>query len=298
MAALQTPWYDRTVEALQLNGKGERTQQAYARAVRLLIEFHGKEPDQISEDELKAYFLHRKNVTGWAPNTLRISYCGIKFFYQHVVKRDWHTLNILKAQSERRLPCVLTRQEIDRIFKKVTTFHNFAFLSTIYSCGLRLQEGLFLQIADIDARRKLIHVHRGKGAKDRYVPLPDATVKLLRRYWVTHRNPKLIFPALGRGHKLGPSSKTPMAIDSVQGAFRSAKFKAGISKRRVSVHTLRHSYATHLLEAGVNIRTIQRYLGHSQLETTMVYLHLTRKGQEDAYQIINGVMKGFGHGLH
>jgi len=181
---------------------------------------------------------------------------------------------------------------------KVTTFHNFAFLSIIYSCGLRLQEGLFLQIADIDARRKLIHVHRGKGAKDRYVPLPDATVKLLRRYWVTHRNPKLIFPALGRGHQLGPSSKTPMAIDSVQGAFRSAKFKAGISKRRVSVHTLRHSYATHLLEAGVNIRTIQRYLGHSQLETTMVYLHLTRKGQEDAYQIINGVMKGFGHGLH
>lgn len=298
MAALQTPWYDKTVEALQLNGKGERTQQAYARAVRLLIEFHGKEPDQINEDELKSYFLHRKNVTGWAPNTLRISYCGIKFFYQHVVKRDWHTLSILKAQSERRLPCVLTRQEIDRIFEKVTTFHNFVFLSTIYSCGLRLQEGLFLQIADIDAPRKLIHVHRGKGAKDRYVPLPDATLNLLRRYWVTHHNPKLIFPALGRGHKRGPSAKTPMAIDSVQGAFRRAKFKAGITKRRVSVHTLRHSYATHLLEAGVNIRVIQRYLGHSQLETTMVYLHLTRKGQEDAYQIINGVMKGFDHGLH
>jgi len=298
MAALQTPWYDKTVEALQLNGKGERTQQAYARAVRMLIEFHGKEPDQISEDELKSYFLHRRNVTGWAPNTLRISYCAIKFFYQHVVKRDWHTLSVLKAQSERRLPCVLTRYEIDRIFKKVTTFHNYAFLSTIYSCGLRLQEGLFLQIADIDARRKLIHIHRGKGAKDRYVPLPDATLHLLRRYWVTHRNTELIFPALGRGQNLGPLSKTPMAIDSVQGAFRRAKHKAGITKRRVSVHTLRHSYATHLLEAGVNIRVIQRYLGHSQLETTMVYLHLTRKGQEDAYQIINGVMKGFDHGLH
>jgi len=154
MAALQTLRYDRTVEALQLNGKGERTQQAYTRAVRLLIEFHGKKPDQISEDRLKAYIFCTAKTSPAGPHTLRISCCGIKFFYQHVVKRDWHTLNILKAQSERRLPCVLIRQEIDRIFKKVTTFHNFAFLSTIYSCGLRLQEGLFLQIADIDARRQ------------------------------------------------------------------------------------------------------------------------------------------------
>jgi integrase len=215
-----------------------------------------------------------------------------------VVRRDWHIFNILKAQSERRLPAVLTRQEIDLIFENITTFHNYSFLSTVYSCGLRLQEALFLQVSDIDSERKLIHIHRGKGAKDRYVPLPDSTLNLLRRYWVTHRNSKLIFPALGRGHNLGPSSKNPMAIDSVQGAFRRAKFKAGITKRRVSVHTLRHSYATHLLEAGVNIRVIQRYLGHTQLETTMVYLHLTRKGQEDAYSIINGVMKGLDHGIH
>ena len=131
-------------------------------------------------------------------------------------------------------------------------------------------------------------------SKDRYVPLPDTTYALLRRYWVTHRNPNLIFPALGRGHNLGPTSLTPMAIDSVQGAFRQAKVIAGIKKRRVSIHTLRHSYATHLLEAGVNIRAIQRYLGHGQLETTMVYLHLTSKGQEDAYGIINEVMKGLG----
>ena len=115
----------------------------------------------------------------------------------------------------------------------------------------------------------------------------------MRKYWKTHRNKKLIFPALGRGQNLGPVSRTPMAIDSVQGAFRTAKLKAGITKKHVSVHTLRHSYATHLLEAGVNIRTIQKYLGHTNLETTMVYLHLTRKGEEDAFGIINSVMKGF-----
>jgi integrase len=188
----------------------------------------------------------------------------------------------------------LTREEINRIFSKLKTFHNYAYLSTVYACGLRLQEALYLQVSDIDNQRMMIHVHRGKGFKDRFVPLPEATLQLLRRYWITHRNPTLIFPALGRGHNLGPTSKTPMAIDSVQGAFRRAKFAAGITKRRVSVHTLRHSYdATHLLEAGVNIRTIQRYLGHSQLMTTMVYLHLSQKGQEDAYQRINDLMKDF-----
>ena len=295
MAALQTPWYDKAVEALKLNGKGERTQEAYARHVRKLIEFfNGMEPDQITEEELKRYLIHRQDINKWQPNTMRICYSAIKFFYLHVVQRDWHLLKVIKAPTERRLPSVLSREEINGILSKVATFHNLVFLSTIYSCGLRLQEGLFLQVSDIDGKRKLIHVHRGKGAKDRYVPLPDTTYALLRRYWVTHRNPKLIFPALGRGCNLGPTSLVPMAIDSVQGAFREAKIAAAIRKRRVSIHTLRHSYATHLLEAGVNIRAIQRYLGHNQLETTMVYLHLTSKGQEDAYDIINDVMKGLG----
>jgi integrase len=125
-----------------------------------------------------------------------------------------------------------------------------------------LREGLFLQVSDIDGDRKFIHIHRGKGVKDRYVPLPDATYHLLRDYWKTHRNSKLLFPALERGQNPGPTSKLPIAIDSVQGAFREAKIRAGIKKRRVSIHTLRHSYATHLLEAGVHIRAIQRYLGY------------------------------------
>ena len=299
MAALKTPWYDKAVEALKLNGKSERTQEAYARHVRKLIEFYdGKDPDKITEDELKKYFIHRQDVDKWQPNTMRICYSGIKLFYLHVVQRDWHLLKIIKAPREKRLPSVLSREEVERIIGNIATFHNYAYLLTVYSCGLRLQEGLFLQISDIDGARKFIHVHRGKGAKDRYVPLPDATYHLLREYWRTHRNPKLIFPALGRGHNLGPTSETPMAIDSVQGAFREAKIKAGIRKRHVSIHTLRHSYATHLLEGGIHVRAVQRYLGHSQLETTMVYLHLTSKGQDDSFAIINNVMKGVDYGSH
>jgi len=291
---LQTPWYDETIKALQLNGKSERTQEAYARAVRMLIEFYGKEPDLISEKEIQDYFLYRKNVSSWAPQTLKISYSGVKFFFRNVLKQDMHTFTYLRAKNEKRLPSVLSRDEVLSIFSHVRTPHNHAFLVTMYSCGLRVQEALHLQVPDIDSKcNKMIHVHRGKGAKDRYVPIPDETLLILRRHWVTHKNRVLLFPALGRGAKDAALSQTPMAISSVQGAFRDAKAAAGINKRGVSLHTLRHSYATHLLEAGVNIRTIQQYLGHSQLETTMIYLHLTHKGQEDACNIINSVMKSF-----
>ena len=138
-----------------------------------------------------------------------------------------------------------------------------------------------------------IHVHRGKGAKDRYVPLPEEILFLLREYWATHGNPVLIFPALGRRCNEAATAEHPMAIDSVQGAPRKARCEAGIKKRRVTMHTLRHSYATHLPEAGVNLRVIQKYLGHAQLETTMVYLHLTEKGNEDAAKIVDEITRGF-----
>ncbi len=285
-------WYENSLKALQLNGKGERTQQSYTRAVRMLTEFYDKTPDGISEEELQEYFLHRKNVNKWSPNTMRICYCGIRFFFENVLKRDWHILGILRAQSERRLPAVLSQEEVRSLLARVKTPQNHAFLTTVYSCGLRLQEGLHLEVSDIDSDRMMIHVHRGKGAKDRYVPLPHATLGLLRRYWVTHRNARLLFPGLGRNGKGAKEGAAPMAKSSVQGAFRHAKFEAGIRKKSVSIHTLRHSYATHLLEAGVNLRVIQRYMGHTQLETTMVYLHLTRKGQEDACQLVNQVMEG------
>jgi len=289
-----TNWYENTTKALQLNGKGERTQQAYTRAVRMLSEFYRKTPDRISEEELQEYFLHRKNVNKWSPNTMRICYCGIRFFFENVLKRDWHILGLLRAQNERRLPAVLSREEVRSILACVKTPQNHAFLTTAYSCGLRLQEAMYLEVSDIDSAPEpmMIHVHRGKGAKDRYVPLPHATLDLLRRYWATHRNPRLLFPALGRNGKGAKDAPTPMAKSSVQGAFRHAKFEAGIRKKSVSVHTLRHSYATHLLEAGVNLRVIQRYMGHTRLETTMVYLHLTQKGQEDAFKLIDQVMEG------
>ena len=285
-------WFQKSINSLSLNGKAERTQEAYTRALRMLCEFHGnRRPEDITEPELEAYFLHRKNVDGWSANTMRICYCGIRFYFVKVLARNWQLFNYLRARAESRLPAILSEAEVRALLAHVHTEHNRAFLSTVYACGLRLQEALFLEVSDIDSQRMMIHVHRGKGAKDRYVPLPHASLQRLRTHWRSHRNSRLLFPAWGRDSRSAGAATTPMAKSSVQGAFRRAKREAGIKKRGVSVHTLRHCYATHLLEAGVNLRVIQRHLGHSSLESTMVYLHLTHKGTEDAYALIDTLMK-------
>ena len=183
-------------------------------------------------------------------------------------------------------------EEVRRLLTSATPLHNQVSFTTVSSLGLRLQEALSLQVSDIDGQRLQVHIHRGKGAKDRYVPLPADTLALLRTSWKTHRNKTWLFPATGRDQKQSSSATYPMSRTSVQGAFRKAKQRAGITKTGVAIHTLRHSYATHLLEAGVNPRLIQRSLGHTQLETTMVSLHLTHKGHEDAYERLNALMQG------
>jgi site-specific recombinase XerD len=291
---MKKDYYTQSMRALQLAGMSQRTQECYTRSVRMLVDFYGKEPDLITEQELQDYFLHRKNIDKWAAATLRICYSGIKFFFINVLKRNWHTLELVHAKREQTLPTVLSVKEVWTIIHTANTPQNKAYLTTVYTCGLRLHEALHLQVSDIDSERMRIHVHRGKGAKDRYVPLPEATLHALRDYWTHHRNPVWIFPRLGRGSNQGPTAKEPMNYSTVQGALgrilKQLKFK-----KRVSVHTLRHSYATHLLEAGVNIRRIQQYLGHSSLSTTMVYLHLTTQGHKHAYDIINSMMKGDGH---
>jgi site-specific recombinase XerD len=287
-----SPLRQQMIAALHLSGKSERTQASYVREVRLLAQFYHKSPDRISEQELQRYFLHRKNVNGLAPASMRICYSGIRFFSQHVLKRDWHTLTLIRPQITHRLPAVLSVEEVKRLLASATPLHNQVYFATVYSLGLRLHEALYLQVSDIDGQRLQVHVHRGKGAKDRYVPLPNDTLALLRTYWKTHRHRLWLFPATGRDQKQSSSATSPMSRSSVQGAFRKAKHRAGITKLGVAIHTLRHSYATHLLEAGVNPRLIQRYLGHTQLETTMVYLHLTHKGHEDAYERINSLMQG------
>jgi len=283
-------YYQKSMRALQLAGMSQRTQECYTRSVRMLADFYNNPPDQITEAQLQDYFLHRRNTDKWSAATMRICYSGIKFFFLNVLQRDWHTLALIHANREQKLPTVLSLDEVRSILAAVSTPQNKAYLTAVYSCGLRLHEALYLQVSDIDSDRMRIHVHRGKGAKDRYVPLPETTLNILRSYWKLHRNPVWIFPRLGRSGKEGPAATIPMNKSSVQGALRRVLKQLKL-KKRISIHTLRHSYATHLLEAGVNIRRIQQYLGHNSLNSTMVYLHLTTQGHERAYGIINGLMQ-------
>jgi site-specific recombinase XerD len=275
---------------LQLAGLSERTQEAYLRSVRQLADHFHTSPDLLSEAQLREYFLFLKNEKKFAASSLRLAFHGIRFFYRNTAPRDWRILKQLRIRPVRTLPDVLTRDEARRLIAAVRTPHNRAYFWTLYSLGLRLNEGLHLQVCDIDAARRLIHVHRGKGARDRYVPMPPRTLLTLREYWTTHRNPRWIFPAVGRDQRSAHTAEGPMERSSVQGALRRVVRQLGLQKR-VHIHTLRHSYATHLLEAGVDLRSIQTYLGHRHLQTTMLYLHLTSQGQEDAVRRIDDLMQ-------
>jgi len=279
----------RMIECLQLRGLAERTQEAYTRAVRQLAAHYHKSPDQISEAELRQYFLYLKNVKHYSRPTMTIAICGIRFFYEQTLNRNWAIFGIVRPAPEKKLPVILSQTEVRQILAGVRLPRYQVCLTTIYSCGLRLQEGTNLRLTDIDSARMMIHVRHGKGAKDRYVPLPERTLTLLRQYWATHRHPVLLFPAAGRVQINLAKSTEPMSRCSVQDAFRAALKQSG-NHKRASVHTLRHSWATHLLEAGVNLRLIQEWLGHSSPATTSVYTHLTVKAEQLGAAAINQLM--------
>lgn len=282
--------YTRMAEDLHLAGMSERTHAGYLRAVCQLAEYSRCAPDKITEDQLRRYFLHLKNERKFAYGSLRVAFSGIKFFYTRTCKRNWTTLAKMKLQNVNTLPEVLTISQVHQIIDGCTTERMAAYFWTVYSLGLRMQEGLNLQVGDIDSQRMMVHVHRGKGAKDRYIPLPTETLHRLRAHWATHRNKRLLFPAESRDHKRGPTATTPMSPTAVQGAMKKITAKIDFGKK-VSTHTLRHSYATHLLEAGVSLKVIQKYMGHSSLQTTMIYLHLTEIAEANSREMIEKIFR-------
>ena len=279
----------RMLDDMQLRGFSERTQEAYLRAVRHLAQHCKKSPDQISEEELRQYFLYNKNIRKWSRSASTISLCGIKFFYTHTLKREWSTFKLVRPPKENKLPPILTLNEVRKIFKHVKMSYHRACLKTIYSLGLRLGEGIRLNVSDIDSDRMFVHIKKGKGNKDRYIPLPLSTLHILRKQWISHRNPIFLFPAPGRGRIHMPTTNKPMPKGSIQIAFKDACRKANIYKQ-VSLHHLRHAYAVHLLEAGVPLRFLQEYLGHSDPRTTMIYTRLINIAHVNPVSIINKVM--------
>jgi integrase len=225
---------------MQLRGLSARTQECYVAAVRQLAEHFHRRPDQIAEEDLRQYFLYLANEKKVARATATIALCGIRFFFTHTLQRDWTTLRFVRPRREKKLPVVLSRDEVRRILHAVRNPIYRACLTTIYAGGLRLLEGARLQVTQVDGARLHLHIC-GKGAKDRYVPLAAPTLALLRAHWRTHRSPAWLFLAPPRrGVPAGtPVTPGPVTRSSLQSAFARARRAAGVPKR-ASIHTLRH----------------------------------------------------------
>jgi site-specific recombinase XerD len=282
-----TPLRQRMLEDMQLRGLSPITQRCYVQAVQHFAQHFGKSPDRISEEELRQYFLYLRNDKRVARSTATVALCAIKFFYQHTLHRAWPTLEFIRPPKEHKLPVVLSGEEVQRILATVRLPRYRVCLTTIYAAGLRIQEGVQLQVGHIDSSRMMIHIQGGKGGKDRYIPLAPQLLTLLRAHWRTHRHPRWLFPTRSHGHAATPS----MAPAGVRDAFHAARVECGIQKP-ATVHTLRHSWATHLLEAGVNLRVIQTWLGHTSPSTTALYTHLTGKTEAQATAAIKQLLEG------
>ena len=280
----------RLSENMQLFGFSQRTQETYLYRVQKLVEYFNKPPDEITDDELREYFLYLRNTKKYSRATMTIALCGVKFFYEKTLNKKFEVLNIVRPKRGSKLPVVLSRDEVRKILKNIRVLRHRACLTLIYSCGLRLKEAVTLKVNQVDSKRMLIHIQQAKGNRDRYVPLPESTLKLLRLHYKTHRNPIYIFPAPGRGGISESISGKPLPDSSIQTVFKKSLKEMCINKN-ASVHSLRHSYATHLLEDGTDIRIIQEYLGHRSIRTTMIYTQLTPLLKSNTYQKINNIMR-------
>ena len=275
--------YQQHVNALHRQGKAETTIDVYSRAVRRVTEFFDLCPDQLTQSHLKDYFSALVKSHSWS--TVKVDRNGLQFFFKYVLERQWTWVDIVKPPQTRVLPDILSVKEVERVINGTRELRYQTFLLTAYSMGLRLGEVLNLQIGDIDSERSKVHVHLGKGRKDRFVFLPDVTLDVLRRYWATHRHPQFIFPT-GKTDALRHQATQVMDRGGLQKSFKVIVRSCGIHKR-VTIHSLRHCYGAHLVESGLNLRAIQQEMGHECPKTTALYTQLTEVAHQNTSQVIN-----------
>ncbi len=283
-------YYQQHCKHLELNGLQPKTIEAYARGIRRIGEYFNLRIDDLSHDELLDYFHQLKQKASWS--TVKLDLYGLKFFYTHVLKRPWNDIPVIKSPKVKRIPAILSIEEVSQLVKATRKLSYRVFFFTLYSMGLRLSEGLNLQTGDIDAKAQRVHIRNSKGNKDRLVPLPVNTLDLLRRFWLLHRHPTFIFPNRKRGLKNAHLVQSHLERGGVQSAMKKVVDELGLNKN-ISCHSLRHSYATHLLEAGVDLLELQKILGHVSLLTTAKYTHLTAHTTQRADLTINKIMDSF-----
>ncbi|MCG6202948.1 tyrosine-type recombinase/integrase [Psychromonas antarctica] len=239
----------------------------------------------LTKDDLKVYFAQLIETHSWS--TVKLDRNGLQFFYKHTLERQWEWLNIVKPPQVKRIPDIITHQQIGQLITATHSLRYQVFFLVLYTMGLRLSEALQLTVNDIDSHTLQVHIREGKGGKDRLIPLPERTLTALRYYWVTHRHPVLLFPRVGQTQQASMQC-TPMDKGSVQKALKKVITELGI-KKNISPHSLRHCFATHLLEQGMDLRSLQILLGHNSLNTTAKYTQLTSIKQKDNVLALNAL---------
>jgi integrase len=292
-------WYQDFVRFVELRDIAPRTRVSYLGWVRQLREaFPGRDPARLREPEVLDFLIGLRQQRGLKDSTVNQAACALRCLFRDHLGRDWKSWDKIKIRREEQLPNVLSREEVARFLDSVRSGRFRAVFTVMYHCGLRLGEAINLKPGHIDAARRVLRVVGGKGAKDREVPLGDALIARLRAFWKLHRNPAWMFPAPGRGWKSAGvtmaaamhRSTKPLGDSSVQAAMRATIIALGWDQRHgrrpVTCHTLRHCFATHLLDAGVSVRLVSQYLGHASLKPTLVYLHLTEVSESKAREVI------------
>lgn len=277
----------RFADLLKLRSLAPTTQVGYLRFVRKLALRKKCDPATVDEANVREHLLHLKEQQHFSPSSMRTACAAFQLFYRSVCERDWKLFDLVHSPSTLKLPEVLTRAEVARLFAVIREHRFRMILRLIYACGLRVSEAINLEVSDIKRDGPRLHLHRTKGQKERFVPLPLWCYRELQDYWRTHQHPRWIFPGTGQGwHDKDSNIKMakatePMSDSSIQHCMQLARTQARLPAT-THVHTLRHSYATHLLEEGVSIRLISAYLGHTSLETTLIYTHLTAVNEASA----------------
>lgn len=274
--------YTKFVRELELQGYAEVTVDSYARGIRRVSQYFDCCPDgRLTKDDLKRYFADLLKTHSWS--TIKLDRNALQHYWLRVLQLDWDWVLIVKPPKVKSLPDILSANEINRVLAQIQKPQYAVLCYVMYTLGLRISEALNMTVNDIDREHHRIHVRLGKGKKDRYVKMPDATYQVLREFWATHRHAMWIFPSL---QKNTPS--VPMDRGSAQKAIREAVKSAGIHKH-ITAHSLRHCYATHLIESGLNLRAVQDLLGHEDPRTTAIYTQLTETVRQDASATINAI---------
>lgn len=286
------PSMRRFAEHLALGATMARTRHGYYRAMRLIHEHFQRDPASLTEEDVRGYVLHVKNRKQWKPKTIRQAAASARMFFVDMLGHaDWTVFSQIRTKDHDELPAVLTRGEVVKLLDHIRLRRYRIPVKLIYCCGLRLSECLGLTIRDIDGAGGKLWIRKGKGGKDRMVPIAATMVEDLRNYWAFHRHPVLLFPNVGRGHdtpeKVAARMRAaagPMPVSSLQRLMVVARKQLNLPQ--ATPHTLRHSFATHLAEAGASIHTIKALLGHKSINTTMIYMHLTHRSEEDSRALV------------